>query len=577
MRVTYPEAEFNFVDVTALADSTAMSASIKDFAEPALFLEDIRMKEYGTMELNQFILDGSRAIFPSQGAQDVPYWSDDMSDEEGLFAVTPALEVRFTEAHSSVGITLYFSGDIPETVVITWYTLYGTWLESAEFHPDGQAYFCSHNVQNYGKLTFAFPATAWPMRYVKMDYIEYGKLWRLSRNNIKSASVYEEIDVTSATLSINTADIEIVDTAGEFSLSEQKGLWGSLQKEQAVHLLEYVDGNPVDCGTFYLDDWNSQKSLVKFSMIDLIGVIDKTNFYGGKVYNRERAGAIIASIMASCGVHDYYVEDTVAEILLSGWLGIQSHRAALQQVAFACGAVADCSRSSGIRIYRPDRYVSHTIGLERKFIGSKISLDEYISDVSVAYTGYQLADESKQISKNTLPEGISRIEFSAPYLAGSVNVSAGVIREAAANYVVVEMEQEGECLISGRKYEAVENIYTASLNWTEAGEVRKVKEYKGCTLLDAEKAKAVAERLLNHYQMRQMVEMRYVNEGEAVGNWCDIAMADGGQATTSIISQTLDLTGGNLATVKCRGYSRNTTEFYFAGQELYAGEAGGII
>ena len=46
-----------------------------------------------------------------------------------------------------------------------------------------------------------------------MDYIEYGKLWKLSRDNIKSASVYEEIDATSATLSINTASIEIVDAA----------------------------------------------------------------------------------------------------------------------------------------------------------------------------------------------------------------------------------------------------------------------------------------------------------------------------------------------------------------------------
>ena len=38
MRTTYPEAEFNFIDVTALEDSRAVSASAKEFAEPALFL-----------------------------------------------------------------------------------------------------------------------------------------------------------------------------------------------------------------------------------------------------------------------------------------------------------------------------------------------------------------------------------------------------------------------------------------------------------------------------------------------------------------------------------------------------------
>lgn len=574
MRTTYPEAEFNFIDVTALGDSRAASTSAKEFAEPALFLENVRMKDYGTMELNQFVLDGSKVIFPQQRPQDIPFWSDDLSDSEGRFTISPALEVSFTQSHSSVGITLYFSGDVPETVAITWYTVYGTKLETVEFHPDTHIFFCRHNVQNYGKILFSFPGTAWPMRYVKMDYIEYGRMWKLSRDNIKSASVYEEIDVTSATLSINTADIEIVDTAGEFSLSEQKGLWGSLQKEQAIHLFEYIDGRPVDCGTFYLEGWSSQKNLVKFSMIDQIGLMDKTIFYAGKVYNRESAGAIIADIMASCGAKDYYVEDTVAEILLSGWLGIQSHRAALQQVTFACGAVADCSRSAGIRIYMPDRYVSHTIGLERKFIGSKISLDDYISDVSVSYINYQPGEAVKQISRNTLSAGFNRIEFSAPYLPSSIAVDAGIIREASTNYVVVEMDREGECLISGRQYESVENTYTVSVPITEAGEVRKAKGYKGCTLMDAEKAKVQAERILDYYRMRQLVEMRYINEGENVGNWCDITLAGGGQATTGIISQTLDLTGGNIATAKCRGYSRSTTDFYFSGQELYAGERG---
>ena len=576
MRTTYPEAEFNFIDVTALADSRAVSASAQDFAEPSLFLEDVRMKDYGTMELNQFILDGSKAVFPSQGAQDVPFWTAGMSDGNGRFAEPPTLEVRFTEPHSSVGMTLHFSGDIPETVVVTWYTVYGTKLEAVEFHPDARVFFCSHNVLDYGRISFAFPATAWPMRYVKMDYIEYGKLWKLSRDNIKSASVYEEIDATSATLSINTASIEIVDAVGEFSLSEQKGLWGSLQKEQAVRLMEYIDGEPVDCGTFYLDDWSSQKNLVSFSMIDLIGMMDKTNFYGGKVYDREPAGAIIDAIMASCGIRKYSVEDEVRDTLLSGWLGIQKHRAALQQVVFACGAVADCSRSDSVRIYRPDRYVGHTIGLERKFIGAKISLDEYVSDVSVTYMDYRLADDVRQISKSVLPVGLNRIEFSEPYLPSSIIVDVGAIREASTNYAVVEMEQDGECRISGRKYEAVENTCTASVPIIEAGEVRKAKGYKGCTLMDAEKAKMQAERILRHCQMRQIVEMRYVNEGEAVGNWCDIALAGGGQATTGLVSQTLDLTGGNLATAKCRGYSRNTVECYFAGQELYVGE-GGII
>lgn len=573
MRVTYPEAEFNFIDVTALEDSQVSSTTIKSFADPALLKEDIRQTDYGTLELNQFLLDGSKEIFSRDPPEDIPYFSSEMSDQDGTFLAPPVLEVHFTESHSSVGITLYFAGDVPETVRITWYTLYGTELETAEFHPTSQEYFCSHNVRNYGGLSISFPETSWPCRYVKLDYLEYGRMWPLSRDNIKTASVYEEIDVTSATLSINTASIELIDTENEFGLDNQSGLWGSLQKEQEIRLTEYVNGMPVDCGTFYLDAWSSQQNLVSFSLIDRIGIMDKTDFYGGRIYDHEPAGVIIAEIMASCGIQRYSVEEEIYQMEVSGWLGIQSHRAALQQVVFACGAVADCSRSNWIRIYKPDRYVSHTIGLERKFLGTKISLDDYISDVSVAYTQYVLSAESKQISKSVLPAGRSRIEFSDPYLAESLEASAGTILEAAVNYVVIEMEQAGECQINGRKYDAVENTHTASIPVLEAGEIRKVKNYSGCTLMSPERAREAAESILGYYQMRQIVEMRYINDGEAVGNWCDIALMGGGHATTGITSQTIDLTGGNIADVKCRGYSRSVTSYYFTGTELYAGDA----
>lgn len=571
---TYPEAQFNFIDVSALTDSTAVSTGAKDFSIPALFRDDIRQALYGTMELNQFVLDGSREIFPVT-PDDIPFWGDELSNVDCEYVKNPVLEVHFSEAHSSIGLNLYFAEDVPEEILITWYTLYGTRLISATYLPDNKEFFCWQNVQNYGKITIEVVRSSWPYRYAKMDYIEYGQMWTLSRDKLKTASVYEEIDLTSATLSINTAQIEIVDSANEFALSNETGLWKSLQKEQEIRIVEYINGSEVDCGTFFLDTWDSSESLIKFSLIDLIGVMDKTKFYGGTIYSNVKAGTIIDAVMASCGVKKYTVDKDVYDTKLSGWVGIQSHRAALQQVVFACGAVADCSRSDKIKIYRPDRHVSHTIGLDRKFMGAKITIDDYISSVSVAYKQYSLSSEVKEISKSVLPVGNIRIEFSEPYFAGSITVSSGTIKEVSTNYVIISMTVEAECVISGKKYEAVENSYTATVPLLEAGETAKDKSYSGCTLMDAGRAKKVADYILDYYQLRQIVDLRYINDGEGVGNWCDIASRDG-HSMTGISSQTLDLSGGNLATAKCRGYSRTVTGFYFAGGELYAGEEGVI-
>lgn len=573
-RKTYPEADFNFIDVTAQADSNPVSTVVKAFSNMKLFYEDVRQPPYGTMELNQFVLDGSREIFQAEPPEDVPYWSDELSDDTCEYAVNPTLEINFSKAHSSIGLTLYFAEDIPAEINITWYTLLGTKLYDQTFFPDAKKYFCECQVENYGKIVIEFVKSTFPYRYAKLDHIQYGQMWRLGRDNIKTASILEELDPTSAKLSINTATVELVDAGSEFDTANSDGLWRSLQKEQPMKLLEYINSVPVDCGTFYLNEWSSQKNLVKFQFVDLLGLMDKTKFYGGEIYDSVPAGRIMDAIMASCGITRYSIEEEVYNIPLSGWLAIQTHRAALQQVVFACGAVADCSRSDEVKIYRPDRYVSQNIGLDRRFTGMKVTLDDYISAVSVSYNQYVLAAESKQISKSILPAGRTWVEFKEPYLQSSITVSVGNIAEARTNYVVVDMPVEGECIISGRKYENVENAYTAKVRTVASGENEKEKTFRGCTLMDMPQAKQTAEILLDYYQLRQLVEMRFINDGEGVGNWCDIMISGGGGVTTCITSQSLDLTGGNLAKVKCRGYYNTVTSDYFCGGELFAGEEG---
>ena len=187
-----------------------------------------------------------------------------------------------------------------------------------------------------------------------------------------------------------------------------------------------------------------------------------------------------------------------------------------------------------------------------------------------------LSAESEEITNGILQAGKSRVEFGAPYQPESIAVSSGNIVEAATNYAVVQMPEEGECTITGKKYEAFENVCTASVQTIESGEIPKTKSYQGCTLLDAKKAREIAEYLLDYHQLRQTAEIRYINDGEAVGNWCNLAMKSGANVTTCILNQTLDLTGGNLATMKSRGYSMAVTSYLFTGNELYAGEEGVI-
>lgn len=156
MRHTYPEAYFNFIDTTALSDSSASSAAAKSFARLSLLEKESEPQApYGTMELNQFVLDGSREIFPAEQPEDVPYWSEEKSDEAGAYVINPVLEIVFTKTHSSTGLTLHFAEDIPAEIKITWYTLYGTKLTAAVFNPDSRDYFAGTRCRIMGVLQWS--------------------------------------------------------------------------------------------------------------------------------------------------------------------------------------------------------------------------------------------------------------------------------------------------------------------------------------------------------------------------------------------------------------------------------------
>lgn len=570
---TYCKAEMKFIDVTALADASPSTEDNQSLGNVELFEAEHRQAEYGTTELNQFVLSGDKTILPD-APEDIAFWSDAQSKEDCTFESNPKVTVQFTAQHSSAGITLYFADDYPAELMITWYTVTGIKLISKTFYPDSLVYVCDNPVQNYGKIGVEFIRTSYPKRYIKLQYILYGKYIVWDKDMIQSGKVQEDIDVTSATIPINMANISIVDVQNDFDIGNENGAWKSVQKTQEVTLSEYRNGDMIPIGAFYVDDFSFSKNIASFKLIDGVGLMDKYTFYGGRIYENETAGAILQAVFAAAGITKYSIADEVAEIRLSGYLGIQTCRKALQRVCFACGAVADDSRSDTIRVYKPDKYVSATVGTDRKFNGcTKVSLDKYISGISIECKKYSLEDKDTEIYKDTLQSGDTKLTFTDPYLPSSVTVSAGAIKEVKTNYIVVSMAETGQCTIVGRKYASNAYTYHKDVDMLSAGETENKKKYNGCTLYNTDLICDVAENLLKYYAMQKKLDMKYLQDKEQVGNWVNVREIGGHMATTLIESQSVDLTGGYIATAKCRGYSVVTKDPAYTG-EIYAGERG---
>lgn len=591
MRITKTNAKMRFVDVTALEDSTFSTQDNVSIGNLNIFKTEKAQKDYATLELNQFLLDGSKKLMPN-APNDIAFWSSENSDSD--CEIDAEIVVTFTTAHTSDGLTLYFADEYPKKLKITWYSLYGTILGSEVFEPTGLSYHCRKQVNNYGKFKIEFLETELPYRKVKLQYILFGVDLDWVDEFIKTAKIKEDIDPTSQTLSINTATLTIIDKNNEFDITRDVGAWKSIQKNQQIMLYETVDGVKQDMGTYFIDRFTFKENQVSFDMIDAIGLMDKYTFDQGAIYDQKKAGLILEEIFDTAHITNYSISDEVYNTKLNGWLEIQTCREALQMVAIACGAQADTSRSNTVKVYIPDRDMHSIISKDRKFLGTEVSLSDYYSGIRIKYCTYKRT-YTNQVYLGQLDAGTHKIIFNKPVDPTTIYMedAGGIIypeeedesdidteetgdplpiTEKKTNYVVFTLTEDKSVSIEAKEYDITECYHTKEKS-VEAGETKTIKQVGTLTLRNSDGLEPLATRLLNYYTLRKRIKTKFLMENEIVGNWAGI-MCDNSMAVGFFESNEIDLTGGFISISECVGYSKEVVNHYYAGNEIYAGSEG---
>lgn len=559
---------YELKDLTAIDDSTPTTAYNQPFGDLSRLKTGAPFQDYGTLEQDYFLLDGSMEEFPD-APEGICYFSSALSGADGAFAQNPLIHVLFTHAHSSIGLKFYFLGDPPLEVWVRWYDAEGLLCGSEKFAVDSAVYFARKQVEDYYKLELEF-TRARPYRYVKLYWMEYGTDILFGRDvSIQSASIVEELDPVSNKLPVNKLTYKAIDTEHDFNFGNPDGLHKVFQRGQHMRPYETVDGARLPLGDYYLDSQETDGVLTSITAVDRKGLLDNGTFRGGRVYAGERAGPVIESILSSAGIADYEMEESVYNTPLHGWLKIQSCRKALREVLFAAGAVADTCRTDRLRIYIPDRKVAMAIDRSRKF-STSVSQEEYISDVSVKFPAYTLNADRKQIAKGEYSPGSYTLDFSSPVSA--LEITGGVIIEQTPNYVCFTVDQAGEVVIFGRKYDKEDLTVTASVERLKAGEQRNAKSFTSA-LMDQGQAREAAGRLLDYHSLRLSIKTKFLNEGDRPGQWAEVGNPDRqyGSFAAGLEKMTTDLAGGFLSTAELRGYYKELTDWYYAG-EIYAGE-----
>ena len=567
-------AKMTFVDVTALDDSAVTLKYNQEFCNPALFKEMVPQKDYATLEFNQFVLDGTKEIFPNN-PRGITFWSEEKSDWECAFENASSAIVTFKDPHSSAGITLYFGDRYPASVKITWFSMEGSVLDSKIFYPESSMCTCVNLVQNYGELKIEILQTTFPDCYARMNYIMYGIELFWNEDVIKTAKVTEQCDVTGATLPENTATIEIIDENNDFDIENTNGSWRVVQDSQEVVLKTTINGIEHSAGTFYIDNFSFQKNVAKFNLKNSIAILDKQTFYDGEMYTNKKAGEILEEIFAVANFEKFEIEEDVYNTEISGYLGVKSCRECVKEICFACGAIASDSKSDTLKIFYPDRYVKHIVGPDRKVIGeTSVSLEKYVSGVSIECSRYSLSSNTIEIYNDVLSKGTTRITFNMPYDKNSIVVSGGSVIKTSINYVDIFMEKDGVCTVTGNPYEETSFTYKKDVEVLPSGTKENVKKFGKCTVYSASKLPEIAKRLFDYYSLQKVLKMKFFAENECAGEWLNVSNVGGTSSYTLLENHSMDLTCGLLSTATCRGYNKVVTPTYFTGGELYAGERG---
>lgn len=579
---TNTRVEFGLYDVTARGDSAPSCTTAKPFCNLGrdLLLESVpSQNKYGTLESEQWLMDGSFSFFPEVPEQYFwGLWSTTQSDKNGVFADPPVLDITFTQDHSSSGLTLHFyipTDDWASRIKIQWFSQDGGLISTALFYPDAVDYYCAKKVENYRRIRIHFLETNRPGRYLKLAGIDYGVYLHFSGHEIVEAHVLEECDPLSSEISINTLNVSLYNKEGRFSILNPEGYFDVLQHKQKFTVWEDVKqdarstGSVSYCmGTFYLSDWsNSGDTLADFSAVDAIGLLDGAPFDGG-IYDTT-AAELAEAILTG---YSYTLDGSLAAERVQGYIAAGTRREALQQLAFAIGAVVDCSRGELIRIAPAPSKASGMITYDRKLQdGSKVTLNPLITAVAVTAHRYLPGETTEELYRDTLDPGIYRVTFNAPAVVDSLTVTGAELTESGVNLCTLTVAKAGEVCVTGRKY----TDSTVVLRRTAANLPPNAQDNEltvtDATLVGPGRAEAVAVRVLEHYAQRYEQNFSMVAGDEKLADRL-IIQSFGGEMVRGVLTKLeFDLTGGFLADAKVIGRRLTSNAGAYAG-EIHAGE-----
>ena len=367
-----------YKDVALGADEDAevTATDAEDFSDIAKIPFGVEAPAIATGELNGWGLTHDYKVLDNQP---IAFWSKERSGADCYFSSPPTITLDFTKQYTVTGLTVRFapeSMDYCTQISLTWYQG-GVIKHSGTYYPNNPSYVIKGTTEAFDKLVFRFEKTNLPGKRLKVENITIGVIRNFGGDELTSAAFLHEVSPISDTVPVNVLDA---------TFHSKEDVDFVFQRKQPV---EGYNGSEL-IGVYYIEAGRrTGASDYTIACCDIVGVWDIEEYGGGIWFTDTPVTDILTDVFGDLYFFDIAPEYSAST--LRGYIAPGTKREALQQIAFALGAVVDTSATNKVRLYPMPTGTGAAISAAKTYVGGAVDVADKVTEVTV--TAYVIFDE----------------------------------------------------------------------------------------------------------------------------------------------------------------------------------------
>lgn len=313
------EIEYNITEPGVQADASSTGTPEEAFSGAENVVVELLTDEpkYATLELNQWLLDGTYRIMPDSPPTASGFISSNLSNADGTFTAIPTITITFGEIHY---------GTVPG-LTMTWSKTYQEWAESfrvTAYNGDTQVaqYEVTDNrnvitvamgaITGYNKIVIEILKWCLPYRRARLSECIIGIKRVYTKNDLMGFEHEQSVNLLSAELPKSSIVFKLDNSNNIWNPDNPTGVEKYLIEKQLL-TVKYgflIDGaiEWIKAGTFYMSEWDTPSNGLEASFT----ARDSLEFCGDS-YVGNRSGtalSIVKSALEQSGINsDTYVLD----------------------------------------------------------------------------------------------------------------------------------------------------------------------------------------------------------------------------------------------------------------------------